>query len=162
MQEPGGISMLKIAMTALAALLIITPVLADEQTVKASDDSVLKTIMDINTIYNLDDEKNHLLVRIFLRGGGDPAMNGNHLLLAIIPAPGQVPHIWDTGIDIDSVRNIVQDAEKSEVRIKVIEHFQPDQHDTRERQSLYTIRYDLDPATGSIADSIHIRNDVTP
>ena len=154
--------MLKIALTALTALLIVTPVLADEQTVKASDDSVLKAITDINTVYNLDNEKNHLLVRLFLRGGGDPAMNGNHLLLAIIPAPEQVPHIWDTGIDIDSVRNVVQDSEKSEVRIKVIEHFQPDQHDIRERQSLYTIRYDVDPATGSIADSIHIRNDVMP
>jgi len=153
--------MLKIALTALTALLIVTPVLADEQTVKASDDSVLKAITDINTVYNLDNEKNHLLVRLFLRGGGDPAMNGNHLLLAIIPAPEQVPHIWDTGI-IDSVRNVVQDSEKSEVRIKVIEHFQPDQHDIRERQSLYTIRYDVDPATGSIADSIHIRNDVMP
>jgi len=154
--------MLKIAFTALTALLIVTPVLGDEQTVKASDDSVLKAITDINTVYNLDDEKNHLLVRLFLRGGGDPAMNGNHILLAIIPAPEQAPHIWDTGIDIDSVRNIVQDTEKSELRIKVIEHFQPDQNDIRERQSLYTIRYNVDPATGSIADSIHIRNDVTP
>lgn len=154
--------MLKIALTALVALLVITPVLADEQTVKASDDSVLKAITDINTVYNLDDDKNHLLVRLFLRGGGDPAMNGNHLLLAIIPAPEQVPHIWDTGIDIDRVRNVVQDSEKSEVRIKVVEHYQSDQHEIRERQSLYTIRYNVDPATGSIAESIHIRNDVTP
>lgn len=154
--------MSKIALAALTALLIATPVHAAEQTVKASDDSTLKAMMDINTVYNLDDEKNHLLVRLFIRGGGDPAMNGNHLLLAIIPAPEQVAHIWDTGIDIDSVRSVAQDTENSEIRIKVIEHFQEEQRDIKERQSQYTIRYAVDTATGSVADAIHIRNDGTP
>jgi hypothetical protein len=154
--------MLKLALAAFTAFLVAFPVLADERIIKASDDSALTAIRDINAVYNLDDEKNHLTVRLFLRSAGDPAMNGNQLLLAIIPAPERAPHIWNTGIDIDTVRTIVRDPGKTALKINVVERYQDDQHAIKERLASYTIRYDVDTTTGSVADTLHVGNEGNP
>jgi len=154
--------MLKLALAALTAVLVATPVRADEQIVKASDDSALRGMIDINTFYDLDDDRNHVTVRLFLRSAGDPEMNGNQLLLAIIPAPEQGPRIWNTGVVIDSVRSIAQDTGKSELKVRAVERFRDDQTTIRERQASYVIRYTVDPETGSVADTIGIVKEGAP
>ena len=89
-------------------------------------------------------------------------MNANRLLLAIIPASGQTPRIWNTGIEIDSVRGISQDTEISELKVRSIERFRDEQQVIKERQAIYAIRYDVDPAAGSVADAIRILKEATP
>jgi hypothetical protein len=101
-------------------------------------------------------------VRLFPRRAGDPETNGNQSVPAIIPAPEQARRIWNTGIDIDSVRCISQDTGKSERKVRAFERFRDDQKAIRERQAFYVIRYNVDPETGSVADAVRIRRDGAP
>jgi len=139
------------------ALALAAPALAGDKVVKASADSRLEELFYIFGIHNLSDDKSHVAVRLFESGGGDPALNGNHLLLAIVPSPDQAPRIWRTGIDIYLVRSVSLDAQKSEIAIEVTEHFPGDAGDVDARPRLYTIQYDVDPKSGVVSENIRVR-----
>jgi hypothetical protein len=144
------------ALTLLIALALPSPALAEDSVVKASDDSSLQLLSRVFSIHNLSDDKNGVKVRLFESGGGDPALNGNRLMLAVVPDPALEPRVWRTGIDIYSVRGVALDAEKSEISIDVTEHFQDDHGPIRERPRSYTIRYDVDAESGAVSEAIQV------
>jgi hypothetical protein len=150
---------MKRALATAIALVFAAPALAEEGVVEASDDSRLQVLAYVFEIHNLSDDKRDAMVHLFESGGGDPAMNGNRLLLAIVSYPDQKPRIWETDIDIYKVRSVALDAEKSEIAIDVTEHFQGDEGVIRERRRLYTIRYDVDPESGAVSETIRVRKD---
>ena len=147
------------ALTVIISLLFTAPALAADGTVKASNDSSLQVLAQVFGIHNLSDDKRGVMLHLFESGGGDPAVNGNHLLLAIVPEPSQAPRVWQTGIDIYNVRSVALDAEKSEISIDATEHFQGDPGVIRERPRHYTIRYDIDAESGAVSETIQVRSD---
>jgi hypothetical protein len=147
------------ALVMTLALIFTSPALAAEETVKATGDSSLQVLTRVFGIHNLSDDKRGLTLRLFESGGGDPAVNGNHLMLAIVPEPSQAPRVWQTGIDIYKVRSVALDAEKPEISIDATEHFQGDQGAIGERPRHYTIRYDIDAESGAVSETIRIRDD---
>jgi hypothetical protein len=82
-------------------------------------------------------------------------VNGNHLLLAIVSDPQIAPRVWRTGIDVYDVEGVSLDTEKAELAIAVIEQ---SPQDMRMRPGRYTIRYDVDPESGAISETIRIRH----
>jgi hypothetical protein len=161
-QQPTRTRRKAIMLRALAVIITIlftAPALAADQTVKASNDSSLQVLSQVFDIHNLSDDKRGVMLRLFESGGGDPAVNGNHLMLAIVPEPSQAPRVWQTGIDIYKVRSVALDAEKPEISIDATEHFQGDQGAIGERPRHYTIRYDIDAESGAVSETIRIRDD---
>jgi hypothetical protein len=147
------------ALVVTIALLFTSPALAADETVKATGDSSLQVLTHVFGIHNLSDDKRGLTLRLFESGGGDPVVNGNRLLLAIVPEPSQVPHVFETGIDIYTLRSVVLDTEKSEISIDTTEHVQGEAGPIRERPRSYTIRYDVDAESGAVSETIQVRND---
>jgi hypothetical protein len=150
---------MKRALAVAMVLVFASPSLAEDRVVKAPADSRLQVLATVSGSHNLSDVERGVMVRLFESGGGDPAMNGNRLMLAIVPEPAQEPRVWETGIDIYEVRGVALDAEKSEISIDVTEHTQGDQGAIRERPRNYTILYDVDAETGAVSETIRVRND---
>lgn len=51
-------------------------------------------------------------VRLFETGGGDPAINGNLLVLTVVPhEPALAAQTWNTGIDVRTVQSVTFDAD---------------------------------------------------
>lgn len=149
------------ALTLVVALVLPSPALAEERVVNASDDSSLQVLLHVFGIHSLSDEESGVQVRLFESGGGDPAVNGNRLVLAIVPDPELKPRVWRTGIDVYSVRGVALDAGKSAISIDVTEHFQGGEGPIRKRARRYTIRYDVDAKSGAVAETIRVRADAT-
>lgn len=150
---------MKFALAAYIALVLAGPAFAGDAAVKASADSGLDEVSHISAVHNLSDERSHVMVRVFESGGGDPAMNGNRLLFAIVPDPQQKPRIWETGIDVYIVRRVALDAERSQITIDVTEHFQGDGGGIRQRPGIYTLHYDIDPENGAVSETIRVSKD---
>jgi hypothetical protein len=145
------------AIAAALAFVITAPAFAGDRVVKASNDPGLQELAYVFRIHNLSDDERDTMVRLFESGGGDPAMNGNRLLLAIVSYSDHSQCIWETGIDIYTVQSVALDAEKSEIAIEVTEHFQGDEGRIRERSRLYTISYDVDSESGKVSETIRVR-----
>ena len=148
---------MKRALATAIALVFTAPAFAEDRVVKVSDDSRLQVLASVSNIHNLSDDKRDAMVRLFESGGGDPAMNGNRLLLVVVSHSNQEQRVWETGIDIYQVRSVALDAEKSEVAIDVTEHFQGDEGPIRERPRHYTTHYDVDPESGAVSETIRVR-----
>jgi hypothetical protein len=148
--------MMKRVIAAAIALAFVAPAFAEETVVKASDDSMLQVLSSVFAIHSLGDRKRNVVVRLFESGGGDPAVNGNRLLLAIISDPQIAPRVWRTGIDVYEVKEVSLDTEKAELAIAVVEQ---SPQDMRMRPGLYVIRYDVDLEEGAISETIRIRKD---
>jgi hypothetical protein len=145
---------------AAAVVFVITATaFAGDRVVSASDDSGLQVLASVFRIHQLADEKRDTTVRLFETGGGDPAVNGNRLLLVVVSHSDHGLRIWETGIDVYTVQSVALDAEKSEIAIDVIEHFQEDEGRIRERPRLYTITYDVDSESGEVSETIRVRKE---
>jgi hypothetical protein len=138
------------------AVIFTSPALAEDGLVKASNDSNLQVLSYVFGVHNLSDEKRGAIFRLFESGGGDPALNGNRLLLATLPDPSQEPRVWRSGIDVYIVRGVALDSEKGEISIDAIEHYRGDEGSVRERARIYTIEYDVDTESGAVSESIRV------
>jgi hypothetical protein len=145
------------ALAAVAALVFSGPALAEERIVKASEDPGLGMLASVFRVHELGDDRGHVAIRLFESGGGDPAMNGNRLLLAVVPGPDQRARVWETGIDVYAVRGVALDAGKSELSIDATEHVPGDDGAIRERSRRYTLRYGVDPESGAVSETIRVR-----
>ena len=129
--------------------------LVDAVEVKATNDSGLQILESVYRVHNLFDEKNDVTVRLFEMGGGDPAMNGDVLLLTIIPGNReQAALTWKTGITVYTVTGAEIDPGRSEVVIKVQEHIMGPSGEIDEHSEIYTIEYEVDRKSGAISDMI--------
>jgi len=138
------------------AVIFTSPALAEDRAVDASSDSNLQVLSYVFGVHNLSDEKRGVMLRLFESGGGDPALNGNRLLLATLPDPSQEPRVWRSGIDVYKVRDVTLDTEKGEISIDAIEHYQGDEGSVRERSRIYTIKYDVDTESGVVSETIRV------
>jgi hypothetical protein len=141
---------------AMMVLVITAAALAEDREVKASDAPGLQVLSSVFEVHTLSDSKSGASVRLFESGGGDPAMNGNRLMLSIVTYPDQEPRVWETGIDVYTVKNVDLNAEKSEIVIEVAEHSQGDDGRIGERPATYTLRYQVDPETAAISKTLRV------
>lgn len=81
---------------------------------------------------------NGTIVRVFEYGGGDPAMNGDRLMLSVMSFPDETT--YDLGLDVSSVDKLTVVGEK-EVRIEGREHFMSSNGEIASRP--YAYRVDL-------------------
>jgi hypothetical protein len=150
---------MKLPIAVAIALVFTAPAFAADRVVKASADSRLEILASVFEIHDLSDDEHEATVRLFESGGGDPVMNGNRLLFAVVSHSDHDQRVWETGIDVYRVRSVALDAQKSEVAISVIEHVREDEGPIRERPALYTIRYDVDATGGGLSETIRIRKE---
>jgi hypothetical protein len=124
----------------------------------AASDPGLEILSQVHGIHSLTDDKHGLSVRLFETGGGDPATNGNLLILTIVPFdPAQGAVTWKTGLDVYTVRSVTLDPDATEVNVQVNEHFKGGEGLIEERPRAYVIDYDVDAATGAPVAAIRIR-----
>ena len=103
--------------------------LAEAVEVKATSDSGLQILESVFRVHNL-----------FETGGGDPAINGDILLLTIIPGNReQAALTWNTSINVYTVDSAGLDPEHPRIIIEVREHFAGTSGEIKERPQTYII-----------------------
>jgi hypothetical protein len=117
----------------------------------------LNPLENVFNVHNLTDDQSGVTVRLFETGGGDPAANGNRLVLAIDPDdPELESHVWQTGIDVYQVKDVRLNTATSELEIDCIEHYLDSASAFQERSATYVIRYSADSHTGTVAKNLKI------
>ena len=131
--------------------------LAEAVEVKATSDSGLQILESVFRVHNLFDEKNDVTVRLFETGGGDPAINGDILLLTIIPGNReQAALTWNTSINVYTVDSAGLDPEHPRIIIEVREHFAGTSGEIKERPQTYIIEYEFNQDTGALSDIVRL------
>ena len=79
----------------------------------------------INKVTLLQSEKKNVTIKVFETGGGDPAMNGNNLVIHINRwDPEGTRYTWPSGIDIYEVKGVK--LEDNKIIITCTEHIMSD------------------------------------
>nr|WP_086937395.1 hypothetical protein [Thaumasiovibrio occultus] len=106
-------------------------------------DAPYQSIYELHTL-----EDDNVLVRVFETGSGDPALNGNHIVVNVMDfSPDGQNYTWQTGIDMYHVESVtlLNDAASTPVRtlnITGTEHsFNVDKEQMLEVPVSYTVTY---------------------
>ena len=142
---------------AILVLLTSTVLTCNAQDNVSDTNGGLNPLENVFNVHNLTDDQSGVTVRLFETGGGDPAANGNRLVLAIDPDdPELESHVWQTGIDVYQVKDVRLNTATSELEIDCIEHYLDSASAFQERSATYVIRYSADSHTGTVAKNLKI------
>ena len=109
----------------------------------------------INKVTLLQSEKKNVTIKVFETGGGDPAMNGNNLVIHINHwDPEGTRYTWPSGIDVYEVKEVK--LKDNKIIMKCTEHIMADNSGRIETlETRYSVSYFLDN-TGYIKDIITV------
>lgn len=89
----------------LLLLLFALPASVSAESVTAASEGV-DAYGEIFNVVTVDDPAGEVVARIFETGGGDPAMNGNHLVLHLATTdPAGNAFTWRTGLNIYELKS---------------------------------------------------------
>ncbi|HLE01219.1 MAG TPA: hypothetical protein VJB59_13230 [Bdellovibrionota bacterium] len=140
------------------AFIIAFPAFAQSKKLKPvqAPSDLLESVVGVR---NLSDDANQLSLRIFETALGDPAMNGDQLLLVIAPAnPARESFTWDTGINVRGIKRVklnMADPKQPQIIIKTIEDVLIYPGEIVGKDYTYTITYSPSPQ-GGVEDTIEV------
>lgn len=113
---------------------------SSEEVARSTDAGVafMSSIFEVKS----QESANGTIVRLFEYGGGDPAMNGDQLMLSVMTYPEETT--YDLGLDVNTVDKLTVVGEK-EVRIEGSEHFMSANGAIESRPYAYRIDLALAP-----------------
>ena len=117
----------------------VTHASGTEKISRSTDEAVsfMSQIFEVKT----EESANGTVVRVFEYGGGDPAMNGDQLMLSVMSFPEEAT--FDLGLNVSSVDKITVVGEK-EVRIEGSEHYMSAHDDIQSRPYAYRVELTFD------------------
>jgi hypothetical protein len=133
-------------------LVVVRPAAADEVTASTDreydrHDSILKVTL-------LPDEERDMYIRVFETGAGDPAINGDRIVVTIKPGEGQEQpsRTWETGININTVDKV--SLKGTSILIKGTEQYVDDSGKVRTVPASYRVTYQV--REGTLGDRIEV------
>jgi hypothetical protein len=152
-----------VILLALLALGCAQHARAEAARVTRTDGDRLRILLEVHGFHRLTDPGREVSIRLFETGGGDPAMNGNRLLLALVPASPEIASaIWETGIDVYQVDRVTVDPAAARIVVEAREHVRNAAGAVVEQSVTYAIGYEIDPDSGEIAEAISVQRSGDP
>ncbi len=115
---------------------------------KSTDYDVLASVDKLTTL-----EQGNYQIKVFETSGGDPALNGNVILLSVSDTdPDGYSYIWETGIDMGDINSIKLQAPSS-ILIEGSEDFLEDA-EAKQRPVVFKVTYGQEK--GVLSKSINV------
>ncbi len=135
-----------------ALLVAVGP--GDAAEIRASTAPEYARLDTILTVTLLNDTEREVAIRIFETGGGDPAINGDHILLTITPPDyeEQPSRTWETGINMNTVGKVTHKG--TSILIVGTEQYIDDAGKVRTVPASFRVKYLM--RDGKLGDRIEV------